>query len=72
MCLLEARGFTAEMFAVTHPHGALGRKLLVSIADVMVSGAGVPTAVESATIREALVSMSRAGLGFVNVLNEGR
>lgn len=69
MCLLEARGFTAEMFAVTHPHGTLGRKLLVSIADVMVTGAGVPTALESATIREALVSMSRAGLGFVNVLN---
>lgn len=72
MCLLEARGFTAEMFAVTHPHGTLGRKLLVSIADVMVTGAGVPTTLESATIREALVNMSRAGLGFVNVLNEKR
>lgn len=70
MCLLEARGFTAEMFAVTHPHGTLGRKLLVSIEDVMVTGAGVPTASEDATIREALVNMSRAGLGFVNVLNE--
>ena len=70
MCLLEARGFTAEMFAVTHPHGTLGRKLLVSIADVMVTGAGVPTASENATIREALVNMSRAGLGFVNVLND--
>ncbi|WP_310309445.1 KpsF/GutQ family sugar-phosphate isomerase [Hydrogenophaga laconesensis] len=69
MCLLQARGFTAEMFAVTHPHGTLGRKLLVSIADVMVSGAGIPTARESATIREALVNMSRAGLGFVNVLS---
>jgi arabinose-5-phosphate isomerase len=69
MCLLQARGFTAEMFAVTHPHGTLGRKLLVSIADVMVTGAGVPTALETATIREALVNMSRAGLGFVNVLN---
>lgn len=70
MCLLEARGFTAEMFAVTHPHGTLGRKLLVSIADVMVTGTGVPTTLENATIREALVNMSRAGLGFVNVLND--
>ena len=35
----------------------------------MVTGAGVPTASEDATIREALVNMSRAGLGFVNVLN---
>ena len=69
MCLLEARGFTAEMFAVTHPHGTLGRKLLVSIADVMVTGAGVPTARDTATIREALVGMSKAGLGFVNVLD---
>lgn len=70
MCLLEARGFTAEMFAVTHPHGTLGRKLLVSIADVMVTGAAVPIARDSTTIREALVGMSKAGLGFVNVLDE--
>ena len=69
MCLLEARGFTAEMFAVTHPHGTLGRKLLVAVEDVMVTGTGVPTARASTTIREALVSMSKAGLGFVNVLD---
>lgn len=69
MCLLEARGFTAEMFAVTHPHGTLGRKLLVSITDVMVTGAGVPIARENTTIREALVGMSKAGLGFINVLD---
>jgi arabinose-5-phosphate isomerase len=69
MCLLEARGFTAEMFAVTHPHGTLGRKLLVSIADVMVTGADIPTARDTTTIREALVGMSTAGLGFVNVLD---
>jgi len=69
MCLLEARGFTAEMFAVTHPHGTLGRKLLVSIADVMVTGVDVPTARDTTTIREALVGMSTAGLGFVNVLD---
>lgn len=69
MCLLEARGFTAEMFAVTHPHGTLGRKLLVSVADVMVTGTGLPTARDTTTIREALVGMSKAGLGFVNVLD---
>jgi arabinose-5-phosphate isomerase len=73
MCLLQARGFTADEFAATHPHGALGRRLLVSVADVMVSGADLPTVPESATIREALVGMSRAGLGFVNVLHaDGR
>lgn len=69
MCLLEARGFTAEMFAVTHPHGTLGRKLLVSISEVMVTGAGVPMVRENTTIREALVGMSKAGLGFINVID---
>lgn len=69
MCLLEARGFTADMFASTHPHGTLGRKLRVSIADVMVSGAGLPVTREETTIREALVAMSRGGLGFINVLD---
>jgi arabinose-5-phosphate isomerase len=64
MCLLEARGFTAEMFAVTHPHGTLGRKLLVTITHVMITGAGVPIGKDNATIREALVGMSKAGLGF--------
>jgi arabinose-5-phosphate isomerase len=41
----------------------------VSIADVMVKGDAVPVSAESATIREALVAMSRAGLGFINVLD---
>ena len=70
MSLLEVRGFTSEMFAATHPHGTLGRKLLVTIEEVMVSGAGVPKANEGASIREALVPMSKAGLGFVNVVND--
>lgn len=69
MCLLQARGFTAEMFAVTHPHGTLGRRLLVAIADVMVTGASVPLARQDTTIRDSLVVMSKAGLGFVNVLD---
>lgn len=70
MCLLQARGFTADEFAATHPHGALGRRLLVSVADVMVSGVDLPIVPEAATIREAVVGMSRAGLGFINVLRE--
>jgi arabinose-5-phosphate isomerase len=69
MCLLQARGFTADMFAATHPHGALGRKLLVSVADVMVRGNDIPVTSKDTTIRDALVGMSRAGLGFVNVLD---
>jgi arabinose-5-phosphate isomerase len=69
MCLLEARGFTAEMFAVTHPHGTLGRKLLVSIVDVMIAGVGIPVGRDTTTIREALIIMSKAGLGFISVLD---
>jgi arabinose-5-phosphate isomerase len=69
MCLIQARGFTADMFAATHPHGTLGRKLLVSVADVMAVGNGVPVTREDTTIREALVTMSRVGLGFLNVID---
>jgi len=69
MCVIEARGFTADMFAATHPHGTLGRKLLVSVSEVMVSGADIPIAREDTTIRESLVAMSRGGLGFLNVLD---
>lgn len=69
LCLLEARGFTADMFAATHPHGTLGRKLLVTIGDVMVTGADVPRTGAGTTVREALVEMSRGGLGFINVLD---
>lgn len=69
MCLHQARGFTAEMFAETHPHGTLGRQLLVSIADVMVTGANVPIVRQDTLIRDSLVLMSKAGLGFINVLD---
>jgi len=44
MCLLKARGFTVEMFAVTHPQGTLGRRLLVTIAAVIVTGGSIPMA----------------------------
>jgi arabinose-5-phosphate isomerase len=70
MCLLEARGFTADMFAVTHPHGTLGRRLLISVSDVMVKEGGIPLARHDTTIRDALMNISKFGLGFINVLND--
>lgn len=72
LCLLEARGFTADMFAATHPHGTLGRKLLVTIGDIMVTGAELPHTDPQTTVRAALVEMSRAGLGFIGILDADR
>jgi arabinose-5-phosphate isomerase len=68
VALLELRGFTAHDFAATHPHGTLGRRLLLTVDAVMVRDADVPYIASGATVREALVPMSAAGLGFVCVV----
>lgn len=70
--LLESRGFTAEDFARSHPAGRLGRRLLVHISDVMHSGDGVPSVTPEATVGEALVEMTRAGLGITAVVDPER
>ena len=73
VALLEARGFTADDFARSHPAGALGRRLLLHIADVMHAGADVPRVGAEATLSEALVEMSRKRLGMTAVVDgEGR
>src|SRR5690606_29761675 len=59
VALLEARGFTADDFARSHPAGALGRRLLLHITDVMHAGDEVPRIRAGATISQALVEMSR-------------
>ncbi|HEY1077842.1 MAG TPA: KpsF/GutQ family sugar-phosphate isomerase [Fontimonas sp.] len=64
VALLEARGFTPEDFALSHPGGSLGRRLLLKIADVMHSGERLPVVGTDATLREALLEMSRKGLGL--------
>ncbi len=68
--LLKARGFTAEDFARSHPGGKLGRRLLLSVADVMHEGDGVPRVAPSVTVREALEEMGAKGLGFTCVVAE--
>ena len=70
VALLEARGFTADDFALSHPGGALGRKLLLRNRDLMHSGKLLPTVPRDATISQALLEMSRKGLGMTTVLNE--
>jgi arabinose-5-phosphate isomerase len=70
IALLEARGFTAEDFARSHPAGSLGRRLLLHIADVMHSGEQVPKVPANASISDALVEMTRKGLGMTAVVDE--
>ena len=73
VALLEARGFTAEDFARSHPAGSLGRRLLLHIRDVMHAGDDVPRVREDATLSEALVEMSRKRLGMTAVVDaDGR
>lgn len=73
VALLDARGFGAEDFALSHPGGALGRRLLVHVCDLMHGGAALPCVNESALLSEALLEMTRKGLGMTAVVDgEGR
>jgi arabinose-5-phosphate isomerase len=70
IALLEARGFTAEDFARSHPAGSLGRRLLLLISDIMHAGEQVPKVGAGASISEALVEMTRKGLGMTGVVDD--
>lgn len=70
IALLEARGFTAEDFALSHPGGALGRRLLLTVNDVMHSGERLPTVSSNASLSQALLEMTRKGLGMTTVIDE--
>ncbi|MGH8508549.1 MAG: KpsF/GutQ family sugar-phosphate isomerase [Gammaproteobacteria bacterium] len=72
IALLEARGFSAADFAQTHPGGILGRRLLLRIADLMHTGDEIPVVTAEALLRDALVEMSRKGLGMTAVVEDGR
>jgi arabinose-5-phosphate isomerase len=67
VALLDARGFGAEDFARSHPGGALGRKLLTHVRDVMRPATEVPVVSEAAPVPEALLAMTRGGMGMVVV-----
>jgi arabinose-5-phosphate isomerase len=69
VALLEARGFTAADFARSHPAGALGRRLLLHIADVMHTGDAVPRVSPDATLSAALVEMSSKRLGMTAIVD---
>ena len=69
VALLDARGFTADDFARSHPAGSLGRRLLLHITDVMHSGDDLPSVHEDASLSEALLEMSRKRLGMTAVVD---
>jgi arabinose-5-phosphate isomerase len=73
IALLEARGFTAEDFAFSHPGGALGRRLLLKVEHVMHSGDALPRVQRGTSLREALLEMTQKGLGMTLVIEpDGR
>ncbi|HHW78575.1 MAG TPA: KpsF/GutQ family sugar-phosphate isomerase [Xanthomonadaceae bacterium] len=69
VALLEARGFTAEDFARSHPGGRLGRRLLLLIDDVMHTGEQMPRSAPDDLLKDALLEMSRKGLGTTVVVD---
>jgi len=71
VALLEARGFSEEDFALSHPGGALGRRLLLRIEDIMHTGEAIPSVPEGATLGETLMEMTQKGLGMTAVTDTG-
>ncbi len=69
VALLEARGFSAEDFAMSHPGGTLGRRLLLRVSDIMHSGDQIPRVQEDMPMSGALLEISRKGLGMTTVVN---
>lgn len=73
VALLEARGFTAEDFAFSHPGGALGRRLLLKVEHVMHTGEDLPKVQRGTLLRDSLMEMTRKGLGMTAILEaDGR
>lgn len=71
--LLEKRGFTADDFALSHPGGALGRRLLLHIEDIMHTGDTIPMVTINSTLSEALLEMTKKGLGMTAIVdNDGK
>ncbi len=69
VALLQARGFTAEDFALSHPGGSLGRRLLLHVSDIMHTDERIPKVDENATVSEALLEMSKKGLGMTAIVD---
>ncbi|MFG6178035.1 KpsF/GutQ family sugar-phosphate isomerase [Halomonas sp. THAF12] len=68
VALLECRGFTAEDFALSHPGGSLGKRLLLRVSDLMHQGDRLPRVALGSPLRDALLEITRQGLGFTCVI----
>jgi len=71
VALLNARGFSADDFALSHPGGSLGKRLLLRLVDIMHEGDRLPVVNQSALIKDALVVMSEKGLGMTAIVEQG-
>lgn len=70
MSLLEKRGFTHNDFALSHPGGTLGRRLLLKVEEIMHKQDAVPTITHKSTLKEALVEMTRKKLGMTSIVDD--
>jgi len=70
VALLDARGFTSEDFALSHPGGSLGRKLLLKLDDVMVKGQSLPLVSPQQTLSDVLLKISQKALGMAGIIDE--
>lgn len=70
IALLDRRGFTEQDFARSHPGGRLGRRLLLHIRDIMQTGSNVPAVSPDVTLSQALIEMTRAGIGMTAITDE--
>jgi len=70
VALLDARGFTPEDFALSHPGGALGRRLLLHVRDIMHTGERIPKVPATARLKNALMEITSKGLGMTCVADE--
>jgi arabinose-5-phosphate isomerase len=68
--VLEARGFSEEDFARSHPGGSLGRRLLLHVEDIMRTGDQLPAVSSDTVLSKGLLEMSRKGLGMTTVLDD--
>ncbi|QDP00306.1 KpsF/GutQ family sugar-phosphate isomerase [Thalassotalea sp. PS06] len=69
VALLNAKGFSADDFALSHPGGSLGKRLLLRLIDIMHTKERLPVVREQASIKEALLEMSEKGLGMTAIIN---